>query len=207
MQQQASFPKKKKTKKGSMTMARKPPPTGIQRTGTTRAIGMSKSRPLTTAANKKFKRQRQAVNTISHDDENRNPNQLQSFGLNRQRKTNSQKRPQTAKPRQQPKSFLGGKNQALRKYNNYLPVNSTPSNRGAKPPRSKNYIVQQQSQMFTSFGLQGQSGNSQRKASSNPRKQRNINSIYGAIKPMQAGSMVAMKPKKQGSKTKANNIQ
>jgi len=73
-QQLASFPRKKKVKKGSMTMSRKPPMTGVQRNGTSRVIGMSKSRPLTTAANKKFKRSRQAVNTITHDDENKNPN-------------------------------------------------------------------------------------------------------------------------------------
>ena len=35
---------------------------------------MNKNRPLTTAANKKFKRTRQAINTISHDEENKNPN-------------------------------------------------------------------------------------------------------------------------------------
>jgi hypothetical protein len=33
------------------------------------------AKPLTMAASKKFKRARLGVNTISHDDENKNPNQ------------------------------------------------------------------------------------------------------------------------------------
>lgn len=57
-------------------------------------------KPLTMAASKKFKRARLGVNTISHDDENKNPNTR--FGIDvanynptrsQQRRTASQRRP------------------------------------------------------------------------------------------------------------------
>lgn len=162
------------------------------------------SRPLTAAASKKFKRSRIAVNTINHDDQAQR-NQVKLLGIDGMnaapnlrsttKKTNSQKRPQTAKPK---RSTMPPTSKPGKRYNNYMsgenlnfgmPISSTPNYRkkitktlnalGQGASINSNMIVPQQSQIFTSFGLP-QSAMSQRKASSNPRK-KNL-SAYGSVK-------------------------
>lgn len=102
-------------------------------------IGGNTGRAIAAGATKKQKKTKLAgINTISHDDENRNPNarygiEMGSY-MGQSRKNNSQKRPQTAKPRK----TLGLQSKLPKKYNNYLaaagvgygrPISSTPSNR------------------------------------------------------------------------------
>lgn len=161
------------------------------------------AKPLTMAASKKFKRARLGVNTISHDEENKNPNAR--FGIDvagyhptrsQQRRTGSQRRPQTAKTRSKNAGVAPVK--AAKRYNNL--VGGTPSNRlrsgkpsGAGASSTHNMMVPQQSQMFTSFGLPqpGVQGGTQRRALSNPKKR--YAGIYGSTKNAQSTSIKARK--------------
>lgn len=102
-------------------------------------MGGNTGRGAATGANKKQKKTKlTGINTISHDDENRNPNSRYAIEMGsymgQSRKNNSQKRPQTAKTRK----TLGLQSKLPKKYNNYLaaagsgygrPISSTPSNR------------------------------------------------------------------------------
>lgn len=125
-------------------------------------------RPLTAAANKKFKRSRVAINTINHEEDNKKM-ALDMMNFNPQvgksMKTSSMRRPQTAKVK---KGLSGPKRQANM-------MGGTPSNQKlgrlgmAGQSYSNNYIVPQQSQMFSSFGMM-QHSQSKRKANSNPKK-------------------------------------
>ena len=84
----------KKAKANKKKIAAKKPPLGA-------GMRDAGQRPFTAANARKPRRQNkiQGINTISHDDENRNPNsRVVSEGL-MIRKNNSQRRPQTAKPR------------------------------------------------------------------------------------------------------------
>jgi hypothetical protein len=60
-------------RKKKSTLTKKPP---MMSSG---GFERNASKPLTMAASKKFKRARLGVNTISHDDENKNPNS--NFGI------------------------------------------------------------------------------------------------------------------------------
>ena len=103
------------------------------------------------------------MNTISHDDENRNPNGIRYGGmgesLNLGRKTNSQKRPGTAKPRKGGLISATGSRPTVKK-NNFMgpgrqggtPQNRAKGSRGALLANTHGLVVPQ-SQMFTSFGM------------------------------------------------------
>lgn len=103
------------------------------------------------------------INTISHDDGN-HMGQRKFEGFNTgpaQRKTNSQKRPNTAKTRKVVTASLAFGQK--KKYNNFVGAKmaSTPSHRlkpGMQGIRSSIRLnnmglIPQQSQMFTSFGM------------------------------------------------------
>ena len=83
-----------KKRRGVFPNAKKPP---MMSSG---GFERNAAKPLTMAASKKFKRARLGVNTISHDEENKNPNAR--FGIevagyqptrSQQRRTASQRRP------------------------------------------------------------------------------------------------------------------
>lgn len=126
--QQQALGRKPAAKKKKLTSAhgRKPPPvvhgSAFQRGS---AAGAPGRLPATTAS-KRYRKGRPAGHTISHDDEHQNiggrqPMGLEvgSYGANRsaQRRPNSHKRPQTAKPR---KTFGAAGKAAKRHSNNYL---------------------------------------------------------------------------------------
>ena len=67
-QQNQKKPKSAGKKRKGFPNAKKPP---MMSSG---GFERNASKPLTMAASKKFKRARLGVNTISHDDENKNPN-------------------------------------------------------------------------------------------------------------------------------------
>ena len=119
--------KKKKTQQ-TMQSLRRPPLPGTQR-------------PLTAAANKKFKRAKiGGIHTISHDEEHHMVNRRFEGFNSGVRKTNSQKRPNTAKTRKPLNSQVTGVG-SRKKVNNFMgsKMASTPSHRiksGAPGTRS-----------------------------------------------------------------------
>lgn len=158
-----------KRKKLASAYARKPPALahgGVYQRGS--AAGLVGRAP-TSAVSKKSKKMKMGGNTISHDDDQQAHGGRQLVGLDvgyggasrsAQRRPNSHKRPQTAKPRKT--TGLGGRAR-LRQGNQYLAAppagglkaamtSSTPSNRlrsgkalGGPAGSVKNMIVPQQS--------------------------------------------------------------
>ena len=162
MNQMSQVAKRVPKKKKAMPSLRKPPLSSHL------ANNNMPLRNIAQAASKKMKRPKVAgINTISHDEENRHPNSRYGVtdGFGMQRKTHSQKRPQTAKTR---KSQGAGSRGSAKRYNNYMapgfgqPISSTPSHRlrgsvkgglGSMMANTHGMMMPQQSQMFTSFGV------------------------------------------------------
>ena len=125
--------------------------------------GAPKPMSLQAGASKKFKRAKIQTNTIQHDAE----------AVFNPRRTNSQRRPQTAKQPKKSAFTAGGK---VKQVVAGTPINRMKSAKGSQMQASSTHqmMIPKQSQMFTSFGQQAIS---HRKGSSNPRKK--YNSIYG----------------------------
>ena len=98
------------------------------------------------------------------------------------KRTNSQRRPQTAKPKKNNNAFNAGGKVKAPSVIGGTPMNRLKSAKGSAIQTSSTHQIMnpKQSQMFTSFGLANGQRMSQRKGSSNPRKK--YNSIYGTAK-------------------------
>ena len=137
------------TKKKRGSFAKKPPLAGNMMGGISHTQKKGMKRPNI-----------KNINTISHDEENYNPN-MGFSGVARDnhfaRKNHSQKRPQTAKTRKAV-GIIGNHKAPKSRVNNFM-VSSTPSHKvkGGKgfgtSMANTNGMVVPQSQMFTSFGV------------------------------------------------------
>lgn len=204
IQQQHSQKVTKISKKKRGSMAHKKPPLAGGALMAGAAAGMMG------ASKKGRKPYMKNINTISHDEENNNPNVLGFNMVSTEnhfaRKNHSQKRPQTAKTRK-PFGALGAAGKPKSRVNNFM-VSSTPSHKmkGSKQMGNTHGLVVPQSQMFTSFGAPANKASitSQRKTI---KKKTNVpasqSSISNISKKKLRGSIPGIpKPK---SKTKASN--